>query len=174
VGVALSLEVRSKALKPLLILVGFGLAVATHALHNALATFTAYGGAVALLGAVLADWTGVLVLVAVAVATFVLERRRITAYGQDLVGRGVIPADEVGVLTSTLRRRKARWTALVRGDVQRWQSLRRYHQALTEAAFAWHRLNHGDGGARERLDRLEESYRRHRRALSPDPLTAVE
>jgi RsiW-degrading membrane proteinase PrsW (M82 family) len=172
-GVALFLDVRSKVLKPLLLLGGFGLAVVTHALHNALATFTAYGGLVALLGAVVADWAGVFVLLAVAIATFILERRRIAAYGEALVQRGVIPEDEVGVLTSTLRRRKARWSALFQGNVPRWQALRRYHQALTEAAFAWHRLTHGDGGARERLDRLEADYQRYRRALAPGPQTAV-
>jgi RsiW-degrading membrane proteinase PrsW (M82 family) len=173
VGVALSLEVRSKFLKPLFVLGGFGLAVATHALHNALATFTAYGGGVALLGAVAADWLGVLVLVAVAVATFVLERRRIDAYGQTLARRGILSKDELDVLTSTFRRRKARWSALLRGDLRRWRAIQRYQQKLTEAAFAWHRINHGDAGSRERLDRLELEVQRLRRELAPGSLAAV-
>lgn len=159
VGVALSLELRPTWLKVISVLVGFGLSVGAHALHNALATFTSYGGMIALLLAVVVDWIGVLTLVAVAIGTFFVERRRILAYAQTPTASGLIAADEVEVLKSTLRRRQARLKLLFAGSIRRWWQMQRYHQKITEAAFAYHRVGQGDARSRDRLARLEQEYR---------------
>lgn len=161
-GVALSLELRSLPLKALSILVGFALALGTHALHNALATFTAQSGPLALLAAVFVDWAGVFVLLVVALAAFFLERRRIAAYIEFLVRQSRMPPDEVAVLKSTWKRRLARLERLTQGDFRRWRALQRYHTKVTEAAFAWHRVNHGDDTARPRLARLEQEFQQLR------------
>ncbi len=165
-GVALALEVRHGLLKVALPVAGLAAAVATHALHNALATVASYAGGLALLAAVLVDWSGVLALIGVAFGTFFLERRRIIAYGQALVQVNTLSPDELNVLKSTFQRRLARLDLLFRGDVQRWWKIRRYHQKVTKAAFAWHRLQQGDTRARPRLVRLEQEFRQLRGELT--------
>ncbi len=159
VGVALALEIKRRWLRPLPVLIGFGLALGSHALHNALATMTVYAGPASFLIAVFTDWTGVLVLLGVAVAAFIVERRRITRYGEALVRTGMLPAEEVDVLKSTVRRRIARLNRLLAGDVSGWRTLHRYQRAVTEAAFAWHRVTQGQTKARPRLEKLEARVR---------------
>lgn len=174
-GIALSLEIRKKALKPVLIAAGFVVALATHALHNALATFTGYNeGLFTLLIAVILDWGGVLMMLAVIGWTFILERRRIIVYAEELVNVHVIPKNEVDVLKSTLQRRLARLNMLFSGDVKRWATTRRYHYKVTKAAFAWHRLNNGDSTSRQRLKQLETQFLALREALVPNNQAAVE
>lgn len=158
-GVALFLEIRNRVLRFIPLVLGFMLSLGAHALHNALATLTGVGGAGALVAAVLVDWAGVVVLFVVAVGTFFLERKRILAYADTLVRGQVIPESEVAVLKSTFQRRMARLDLLLRGDVKRWWALQRYYQKVTEAAFAWHRLNQGDAAAQPRLARLEQEFR---------------
>jgi len=155
-GVALSLEVRNKALKPLIILLGFAVAVGAHAFHNAFSTFWSYtenGGS--LLVALIADWAGVLILLLVALWAYFLERKRITAYAELLVKDQKLPQSDVAILKSTRQRHIARLQTLFAGDTQRWWAMQRYHRKLTEAAFAWHRVRGGDNGALERFQRLE-------------------
>ena len=165
-GVALFLEIRQPLLKIVSVVVGFSFAVGTHALHNALATFTSQSGLITLFAAVVADWAGVLVLLAVALAAFVLERRRIVAYGEALVREKVIPRSEVDLLKSTLKRRLARLDLLARGDFRQWRLTQRYYHTVTEAAFAWHRLKQGDPKAQPRLAKLQRKSRRLRSELA--------
>jgi RsiW-degrading membrane proteinase PrsW (M82 family) len=159
VGIALALELKRAWLRPLPVLIGFGLSLGTHALHNALATMTTYAGSASILIAILTDWTGVVVLLGVALAAFIVERRRIVRYGEALVRTGVLPAEQVEVLKSTVRRRLARLNRLLAGDVAGWRTLRRYQQAVTEAAFAWHRVTQGQEKAQPRLEKLETRVR---------------
>ncbi len=165
-GVALSLEIKQPPLKIVSIVMGFALAVGSHALHNALATFTSQSGLITLLAAVVADWAGVLVLLAVALAAFVLERRRIVAYAEALVRERVIPASEIELLKSTMKRGLARLDLLARGDFRRWHLTQRYYDAVTEAAFAWHRMKQGDPKAQPRLAKLQQKSRRLRSELA--------
>ncbi|MGC9521457.1 MAG: PrsW family intramembrane metalloprotease [Anaerolineae bacterium] len=158
-GIALSLETRSKPLRIAVIVLGFCLAVAAHALHNALATLATYRGFVALIVALVVDWAGVFVLLLVALGASFVEQGRISTYGRRLRQSDAITAGEVEVLTSTLQRRLARLELLLRGDLRRWWLMRRYHQRLTEAAFAWHRLTRGDTGIRRHFEELEQESR---------------
>ncbi len=166
-GVALSLEVRPRLLKLAFILGGFALAVGTHAAHNALATFAGVGGLGPLLAAALLDWLGVAVLLGVAAATFFIERRRIAAYAEALARDQVLPASDIGLLTSTFERRRARLTHLFAGDLRRWHATRQYQQRVTEAAFTWHRMHRGHANARSRLVRLENEFLQLRREVMP-------
>jgi RsiW-degrading membrane proteinase PrsW (M82 family) len=165
-GVALSLEIRQPPLKIVSVVVGFALAVGAHALHNALATFTSQSGFITLLAAVVADWSGVLVLLAVALAAFVLERRRIVAYAEALAREKVIPASEIGLLKSTLKRRMTRLDLLARGDFRQWHLTQQYYNTVTEAAFAWHRMKQGDPKAQPRLAELQQRSRHLRSELA--------
>ncbi len=174
-GIALALEVRNKALKVLLVLAGFGMAMLTHAFHNAFATFTGYaGGLLMLLIAVIGDWGGVLFMLAIAIWSFFLERKRIIAYSQELAKLQIIPQAEIDVLKSTFRRRIARLNILLKGDVKGWWKARRYHQKLTEAAFAWHRMTLGDPKAQKNLINLEQQFQALRKDLVSSSQVAIQ
>jgi hypothetical protein len=158
-GIALSLEVRNKLLKLVLILGGFGMAMLTHAFHNAFATFTSYSeGLFPLLIAIIGDWGGIVVILAIAVWSFFLERRRIIAYAEALVKLNIIPKTEVEILKSTWQRRMAHLKMLLSGNVKGWWTMNRYHLKVTEAAFAWHRMNHSDPKAQKNLINLEQQF----------------
>ncbi len=170
-SVALSLEVKNKALRPLVILGGFLAAVGAHAFHNAFSTFSGYtdGGATSLLVALVADWSGVLLLLMVALLTFMLERQRILAYADVLVKSNAISEREITVLKSAWLRGMARVDALTTGGIQRWWTTGQYYQRLTESAFTWHRMNQGDPKSKERLHKLEQETRALRQALAAPP-----
>ncbi len=174
-GIALALEIRNKVLKALPIVVGFGMAIATHAFHNTFATFTDYsGGLLMLLIAVIGDWGGILLLLAVAIWSFFLERKRIVVYSQELVKHQVIPPAEIDVLKSAFRRQIARLTVLLGGNVKGWWKVQRYHRKISEAAFAWHRMNHGDSKAQKHLSQLEQEYQALRKELIAGHQIAVQ
>jgi hypothetical protein len=173
-GVALSLEVKNKLLKPILIFIGFLLAVLAHAAHNSLATFTSVAGVLPFLFAIIVDWAGVFVILAIALWSFILERRRIVAYAEALVKAETIPQAEVAILKSTFNRRIARLKMLIQGNVKLWWKTGRYHHKVTEAAFAWHRLKQGDTQARAHLTRLQKEFLQLRGDLVPNNHVAVE
>lgn len=173
-GVALTLEVRNKFLKPVFILGGFTLAVVAHSLHNAFATFAAYTNGLTILLAVLTDWGGVLVILAVAIGSYILERKRIVAYAQALVRVQAIPKAEIDVLKSTFRRRIARLRLLLTGEIKLWWKTTRYQHKVSEAAFAWHRMNHGDEKAQKHLIRLEKEFLALRQSLTSNGDVAVQ
>jgi len=167
-GIALSLEVRKWWLKVLLVIAGFGSAVASHAIHNAFATFLGYETSGALLVAGIVDWAGVLVLLLVALWAFILERQRIRRYALALVRAEKLPKSEVLVLNSSLFRRLERGKALLALDVRRWLRLGRYYRHVSEAAFAWHRWQAGDARAEEHLRKIEEKAAQVREDLALD------
>lgn len=174
-GIALALEVRNKALKTLLVLVGFGMAIVTHAFHNTFATFTGYaGGLITLLIAVVGDWGSILFMLAIAIWSFFLERKRIVAYSQELAKLQIIPQAEIDVLKSTFRRRIARLSILLKGDVKGWWKAQRYQQKVTEAAFAWHRMNHGNPKAQKNLINLEQQFQALRKDLASSGQVAIQ
>jgi RsiW-degrading membrane proteinase PrsW (M82 family) len=173
-GIALSLEVRNKLLKVSLIFGGFVMAMLTHAFHNAFATFTSYSeGFFPLLIAIIGDWGGIFVMLAIAVWSFFLERRRIIAYAEALVKLNIIPKTEVEILKSTWQRRMARLKMLFGGNVKGWWTMNRYHLKVTEAAFAWHRMNHSDPKAQKTLIKLEQQFQALRKELVPGADVAV-
>jgi protease PrsW len=156
-GVALALETRQRWLKFVLPALGFSLAVATHAVHNALSTVFAYGeGFLGLCFAVVADWSGVLVLLAVAVWALYLEKRRLVQYLTAAVESGVVDETLVPDLSSPWRRWTSRFLTLLSGDLRRWRVLKRYSHVVTEAAFDWHRWGRGDAKSKARLAAREQ------------------
>ncbi|MBN2394558.1 MAG: PrsW family intramembrane metalloprotease [Anaerolineae bacterium] len=174
-GIALSLEVRNKVLKVALVLAGFGMAMLAHAVHNAFATFTGYsGGPIPLVVAAIADWGGIFFMLVIIIWSFFLERKRIIAYSQELAKLQIIPQAEIDVLKSTFRRRIARLKILLSGNVKSWWKAQRYQLKLTEAAFAWHRMNHGDPKAQKNLIHLEQQFQALRKELVPGNQTAIQ
>lgn len=155
-GVALALELRRiwRVVTPLL---GLGLAIAAHAYHNTFATFWGFTeGGGALLTAAVGDWIAVLILLVVAVWARWLEGKRIRTYlNQGYGNRADLSSDEVALLASPWRRRLARWGTLFNEGPKRWLERGRFYHLITEAAFKWHRVQHGDQRSEEKLQRVE-------------------
>jgi hypothetical protein len=102
----------------------------------------------------------------IAIASSLLERKRIMTYSHKLAANRVIPLTEVDVLKSVLKRRKLYLKALFSGDFTRWLALNRYHRKVTEAAFTFHRVKLGDTNAPRNLARLEKEYQTLRQSLT--------
>ncbi|MBN1260432.1 MAG: PrsW family intramembrane metalloprotease [Anaerolineae bacterium] len=165
-GLALALESRSLALKGLLPVLGFALAIGAHAYHNTFATFWAYlEGDGSLVWAAVGDWVGVALLLVVAIWTRFLERKRIRDFVNGYVTTQTIPEAEVPLLISPLRRWWFRTQALLRGDARRWWQLGTYFHRISEAAFKWHRVQQGDEKSRIRLTAIEKELASLRKAL---------
>ncbi len=165
-GIALALEIRSVWLKGLPPLLGFAMAVGTHAYHNALATFTGHLESLTpFVFAVLGDWLATAFLFGVIVCSRFLEQRRIRRFLQGYARALELQPQEIAVLTSPLRRWSAQLKALLTGDLRRWRRLARYFHTATKAAFAFHRAQHGDARAVAHLQRLEQALVAARGAL---------
>ena len=151
VGLAMALETKKGPGKLLYPVLGFILAVGAHAFHNAFATISGYGGGDgSILLAILGDWGGVLILLIVAWATKRVEAGRIQRFLARPDVAEQIPAGEAAMLISPRRRRAARLSALLHGDVGRWAKLGRYFQRVSDAALNDHRARHGNATAQKR------------------------
>ncbi len=166
-GAAMALEIKTVWLKPVPLLIGFGIALLTHALHNGLAIISSHTGSfLAFLGAIFADWSGVAVLLVVIAWTFFLERKRIQVYGTHLAGLGVISAEESAVLHSLWRRGINRAHVLLDGNLGGWWQVGRYYHKIAQAAFTFHRQQQGDRRAPQNLARLEQEVSQLRGLLT--------
>jgi protease PrsW len=131
---------------------GMGAAMIMHALHNTLVTapgVLATGAdaenamVAACLGAVAADWGGVLLVFILATISSVREGRIIREQLMEEVALGRITPYEYETLSSGGRRWGARWSALMRGGFGRWRKLGRFFDLATELAFRKHRRTEG-------------------------------
>ena len=119
--------------------IGLAGAMGAHALHNTLVSLGEFGGSgVAIAGClldILADWSGITVMVVVALLAGAKERRWIEQqlWEEVLVGR-FHPA-EYHMLTSAGRRWTARWQALTGQGWTAFRQLGRLQQLATELAF---------------------------------------
>lgn len=99
--------------------------------------------------------------------------KRIIAYGEALAKLDIIPRAEIEILKSTWQRRLARLKMLFSGNIKGWWTINRYHLKVTEAAFAWHRMNHSDPKAQKNLIVLEQQFQTLRKQLVPDAHAVV-
>lgn len=157
-GLALALEMRSNWLKGVVVLWGAGMAVGTHAYHNALATFTGHWESLTPFAlAILGDWLATGFLLGVIIWSRFLEQRRIRQFLQGYASALQLQPQDIAVLTSPMRRWGAQLQALLAGDWQRWRQLAHYFHTATKAAFTFHRAQHGDVKASARLQTLEQA-----------------
>ncbi len=155
VGLAMALEAKRGLGKFLYPILGFALAVGAHAFHNAFATISGYGGGDApILLAIIGDWGGVLILLIVAWATKRVEAGHIRRFLARPEIAEQIPPGEAAMLISPSRRRAARFSALLHGDVGRWSKLGRYFQRVSDAALNDHRARQGNVAAQKRDARM--------------------
>jgi len=114
-------------------------AVLSHAVHNASVTLGAEFAWPCLI-AFVADWGGVLTVLGVIVWCSVREQRWIDEYLGEEVEPGTLSRSDYQVISSYAARLAARGQALLRGDVDRWWMMGRFHRLATELAFRKQRL----------------------------------
>lgn len=118
-------------------LVGLGMAITFHAVHN-LGASLAEVNCLVILFSLFIDWGGVLVVAIIALTAARQEQRCIVAELHEEVSTGVLSAREYQVATSYRQRLATRWRALRAGDRIAWRQWGRLFHLLTELAFKKH------------------------------------
>jgi RsiW-degrading membrane proteinase PrsW (M82 family) len=160
IGTALALArgIPQRALQEGIRIAGVVLSVAAHGLHNALVVLSTQSGTgVPLLGAVILDWAGVLLLGGIAVGLLLLEGQRVRRYIERLTTLQIITPEEVPILQYPFLSGIVRLKALFSGDLTRWRQLGRYYWQVAKAAFVWHRCSMGDVSAEAARESLEKN-----------------
>jgi RsiW-degrading membrane proteinase PrsW (M82 family) len=159
-GIALARTEHSLVVKLVAPAAGFFLALVAHGIHNASMTLGAEAGWPYLV-AVIADWGGILLLLAIIVWSLLRERRWISEFLADEAAVGTLSAADCTVVSSYWRRVGLRWKTLIQGRFGRWWRLERYFGLLTELAFTRHRLADfpEEQETRERLPELRKQAR---------------
>jgi RsiW-degrading membrane proteinase PrsW (M82 family) len=140
-GLALARTSPNRLVKSGAPVVGLLLGVMAHGIHNGSVTLGAelcWPWLIALVS----DWGGVLILLAVIVWSSVRERRWIVNFLADEVQLGTLSRGDYDVVCSYTRRVAQRVQALFGGDLRRWRDLGLYYRLATELAFDKRRLTH--------------------------------
>ncbi len=141
IGLALARSSRQAWLKVAWSLLGLLLAMAAHALHNgSIMAGVASGSLIGPLLGLLAEWIGVLVLLAIVIGATLQERGWLVRELALEVNAGTITAQQYAVAVSYWKRFAERAQALLSGQVDRFLQLGRFHQAMTHLAFRKHQL----------------------------------
>lgn len=130
IGLAAARLNRSKTARLLLPIGGFSLALFTHFLHNALATFATESGGVALLLAV--DWFGWIFIFAIMTWAVRRERVWIRFHLKQEVLDGLISQQQYEVVASPFKRGIASLSGLGSGQ---YRSTKAFYQYCTELAY---------------------------------------
>jgi RsiW-degrading membrane proteinase PrsW (M82 family) len=142
-GLAVARLARSRAARAIAPLGGLVLAIAAHGLHNTLVVLTgaeAGPGLAAFGAALLADWVGIVGLLAILLFALRRERGWIVEYLREEVQSGVLSQAEYEVACSAWRRLGAGWAALQRGDLRRYRRAGRLYHLCTRLAFKKYQL----------------------------------
>ncbi|MGB0100817.1 MAG: PrsW family intramembrane metalloprotease [Nocardioides sp.] len=140
IGVGLAVTARRRPARVLWPVAGYVLAVATHAVWNAVVTSGLDGYVV---GYVLLMAPVFLAVLGLAVWTRGSERRMLEASLADAARRGLIPATDIGWVVDLGARRRSRAYARARGGPAAEQAMRDYQQAAVELGFLHYRLLRG-------------------------------
>lgn len=156
-GLALACTLPNRLLKIGAPVAGLLAGITAHAVHNGSVTLGAELCWPCVI-AFLADWGGVLVLLAVIVWASLREQRWIVVYLADEVERGTLSRGDYEVACSYLKRVAERLDALFSGNLRRWWNLGRYYRLETELAFNKHRLTQfpDEEDTRARVAQLRE------------------
>lgn len=150
--------------RPILLALGYGVAVFAHAGHNTgltLIEVTPLG-----LGMTLVlDAVGVVFILGVIVSSWIREGRIVARFLEDEIERGTLSREEIERVTSLSGRGFSRWQPLLAGDVSGWRRQGQFRQACAELAFL-KRRSAREG--RERPDTLDD-LRSEVISLKPKP-----
>ena len=140
IGVGIAVGSRSRAVRWLAPLAGYGIAVLAHGIWNA-STIFGIGGVVVVYVVIMLPAVGG--LIAVAVWARGAERRMLTAALGDAASRGLLPATDIGWVVDLGARRSARAYARRWGGPAGEQAMRDYQQAAIELGFLHSRFLRG-------------------------------
>lgn len=146
---------------------GLGLGILLHAVHNAGATLASVA-CWPILFSILSDWGGALALLGLTVYISFQEQAWLVRYLAEEVKARVISQQEYETITSYRRRVAERSRALLHGDFARWWRLGKYYRLASELAFARRRLQ--AVGADAETDRRIQRLRREILALQKELL----
>ncbi len=162
-GLALMRTSPSIAVKVMAPPIGLVSGIVAHAIHN---------GSVMLgaelcwpcVAALITDWGGVSVLLAIIIFTTIQERRWLITFLADEVELGTLSQADYKTACSYIERLASRMRALLDGDFQRWRKLGRYYHLLTELAFNKRRLSRfpDEADTRARVTRLRQQLNKMR------------
>jgi protease PrsW len=156
-GFGLARYYRSTAKRIAVPLVALFLAISLHGIHNLFAQLNdAVCGAV--LVSVVSDWSGVLVMLLVAAATWRKEKSWIVVELADELRMGTLTPAEYLTAQSPWRRTRARWDALHTNGIGAYRRVGLAFQLLTELAFKKRqaRLMGDESGNFDEMQRLRQ------------------
>jgi hypothetical protein len=133
---------------PLAGLVG---AISAHALHNCGATFAASEEAGVLLCfvSILVNWGGIMLLLVLIIATLQRHRKHLTYFLAQEVEIGTLGAELYQVACSLAARRRARFAALLSGNLTLWWHQEQFFSNCSKLAFRRYRHERIGGEALE-------------------------
>jgi RsiW-degrading membrane proteinase PrsW (M82 family) len=141
IGFAAARFQKNPLLKIVLPLLGLICAIVAHSIHNSMASF----GLVGLPVAILADWTGTIGVLIIAVASLVREAGWIKQYLAEEVEQGVLTREQAARTASFTGRIASNFTSLG-GGLGKWMATRRFYQQSTELAYKKHQFTRMGGG----------------------------
>jgi len=130
IGLAVARMNNSCLVKLAAPIVGLGLAMFTHAVHNTLAGIPFFGDMTCVIGSLL-DWTGVFFMLLVIIWANWLERRHIASHLRMEVDMGIISPAQYRTACSGLAQTLARLTGLASGNLG---ATSRFYQVCGELA----------------------------------------
>ncbi|NDJ54883.1 MAG: PrsW family intramembrane metalloprotease [Chloroflexi bacterium] len=138
---------------------GLSLAIALHALHNFLVTFSQAFVPLCFV-AIFNHWLGVIGLLVIFIVAVRAERRWISDQLQDEVG-STLPQEHYDVVQSPMRRFTTLISAFAGGGFASWTQTGRYFKVLTRLAFNKHAYERrGEQGARpSEIESLRDAAR---------------
>jgi RsiW-degrading membrane proteinase PrsW (M82 family) len=144
IGVGIAVGSRSRAVRVLAPLIGFGLAVLAHAAWNSSSLF-GLEGFVGVYFVLMVP--AFIVMLCLAIWWRKSERRMLHAALHDAAGRGLIPATDIDWVVHLRARRDARAFAKVNGGKPAERAMEDYQQALIELGFLHSRYLRGTAPA---------------------------
>lgn len=133
IGLAISRLSRNTSVKFLSPIMGWGLAVLTHSIHNSISTL--FQGFQSLALGLVFDWSGWVAMIIFVAWALYREQKWITAQLRDEVVNGVITPDQYKIASSAWAQTGARIKALFSGQ---YHLIDRFYELTAELAFKKH------------------------------------
>jgi len=133
IGLAISRLNHSISIKVIAPIVGWGVAILTHSIHNAISTF--FQGIQSLAIGLVFDWSGWIAMLLFVVWALYREQKWITTQLRDEVTNGVITLSQYRTASSTRAQLIARTKALFTGQ---YRLIDRFYELSAELAFKKH------------------------------------
>jgi RsiW-degrading membrane proteinase PrsW (M82 family) len=137
IGFGLARYRCSKFEGAVVVLLGLGVAIVTHLLHN----FFVSAGGLCLLSFAL-DWSGVLILLAIVALAWSRERTILTTQLPEEVTSGLLTASQLETMVSHRERLKRQWQLLGVSGLEQARIYRQIVATATELAFKKHQQAH--------------------------------